>query len=54
MMNELERTKAALKQAEAERIALADSFRRVLEEVGFDPTTAALYVQEVIDQAKAK
>jgi hypothetical protein len=44
-----------LKQAEAERIALADTLRHVLEGYGdMHPTTAALYVQEVIDQAKAK
>jgi hypothetical protein len=46
-------TYASLRQARAEALALADSLRHVLEGYGdMHPTTAALYVQEVIDNAK--
>lgn len=45
--------RGALAETEAERIALADSFRETLESVGFQPTTAALLVQGVIDKARA-
>ena len=53
-MNERDSLKAALAAESAERIALADSFREVLERRGFEPTTAALLVQSIIDRAAAK
>lgn len=50
--NEITRLKAALAEAEAERIALADQFRKVLEGQGTHKTTAAIYVQTLIDNAR--
>jgi hypothetical protein len=44
-------TKQAHAAAEAERIALADGFRAVLESQGMDRITAALTVQGIIDNA---
>jgi hypothetical protein len=46
------RYRAALDAAEAERIALADAFRATLEGQGMDARTAALLVQDIIDQAR--
>lgn len=51
---EIVQLRAARDAAEAERIALADAFRETLVRAGFEPTTAALLVQAVIDRAAAK
>lgn len=51
-MTEAERLRSILQDVEGERIALVDAFRFYLESQGVDRTTAALYVQRVIDNAK--
>jgi hypothetical protein len=48
----LKGTKRAWAEAEAERIALADAWRAQMEGQGVAPTSAALLVQGVIDNAR--
>lgn len=50
----IETLKGALADADAEGVALADSFRALLQYHGMHKTTAALYVQEIINTAKKR
>jgi hypothetical protein len=47
-------TRGALAQADAETVALADAFRSVLEGQHMPKVTAALFVQEIINNARKR
>lgn len=48
----VEKLEAALAAESAERIALADGWRKFMTDQGVNPTFAALIVQGVIDKAE--